>query len=89
MMYVLVESDTGGVYAVKDDKSHERIVQIFSLKDDAERYHMMLDNIDFPRDLEVAEVQRKDVISNCRQHGYRYAIITPNDFVIPPPSVID
>ena len=47
-MYVLVESETGGVYAVKDDKSHERIVQIFSLKDDAERYHMMLDNIDFP-----------------------------------------
>ncbi|BCU94818.1 MAG: hypothetical protein CM15mV6_1880 [uncultured marine virus] len=59
MMYVLVESETGGVYAVKDDKSHERIVKIFSLKDDAERYHMMLDNIDFPRDLEVAEVNVK------------------------------
>ena len=82
-MYVLVESETGGVYAVKDDKSHERIVQIFSLKDDAERYHMMLDNIDFPRDLEVAEVQRKDVISNCRQHGYRYATVSYTHLTLP------
>ena len=88
-MFVLVEKKTGGVYAVKDDKSLERIVQIFAVKDDADRYHMMLEDVDFPRELDVAEVARKDVISNCRQHGYRYAIITENDFGVPPPSVID
>ena len=49
----------------------------------------MLMSVDFPRDLEVAEVARKDVIANCRQHGYRYSIITENDFVVPPPSVIE
>ena len=59
------------------------------VKDDADRYHQMLIDVDFPRELDVAEVERKDVVSNCRQHGYRYAIITENDFVVPPPSVID
>ena len=88
-MYVLVEKKTGGVYAVKDYKSHDRIVQIFQLEDDADRYHEMLMSVDFPRDLEVAEVARKDVIANCRQHGYLYSIITENDFVVPPPSVIE
>ena len=87
-MFVLVEKKTGGVYAVKDDKSFERIVQIFAVKDDADRYHQMLIDVDFPRELDVAEVERKDVVSNCRQHGYRYAIITENDFVVPAPSVI-
>ncbi len=88
-MYVLVEKTTGGVYAVKDDKTHERIVQIFALEDDAERYHEMLLSVDFPKDLEIAQVERKDVISNCRHHGYRYSIITENDFVVPPPSVVE
>ena len=82
-MFVLVEKKTGGVYAVKDDKSLERIVQIFAVKDDADRYHMMLEDVDFPRELDVAEVARKDVISNCRQHGYRYATVSYTHLTLP------
>ena len=37
-MYVLVDEESGGVYAVWDDASKERIVQMFLAKDDAIRY---------------------------------------------------
>ena len=36
-MFVLVDKNSGGVYAVKDDGLKERVVQIFSESDDAER----------------------------------------------------
>ena len=38
-MFVLVDKNSGGVYAVKDDGLKERVVQIFSESDDAERYY--------------------------------------------------
>ena len=42
-MYVLVDEESGGVYTVWDDASKERIVQMFLAKDDAIRYHGLLE----------------------------------------------
>jgi len=86
-MYVLVEEDSGGVYAVWDNASQERIVQMFLAKDDAIRYHGLLEASNFPRVLEIAEVDKDDVLENCRIHGYRYTLISENDIVVPPSSV--
>lgn len=86
-MYVLVEEESGGVYAVWDDASQERIVQMFLAKDDAIRYHGLLEACDFPRVLDIAEVDKDDVLENCRIHGYRYTLISENDIVVPPSSV--
>lgn len=86
-MYVLVDEESGGVYAVWDDASKERIVQMFLAKDDAIRYHGLLEASDFPRDLEIAEVDKDDVLENCKIHGYRYTLISENDIVVPPSSV--
>ena len=34
-MFVLLDTKTGGVYAVRDDESVDRVVQMFVDKDDA------------------------------------------------------
>ena len=84
-MYILLDVKTGGVYAVNHDKLDEKVVQIFVDKDDAVRYHMMLEESDnFSRELEITEVEEDLVKENCVNHGYAYTIISPNDFVIPP-----
>ena len=38
-MFVLLDTKTGGVYAVRDDESVDRVVQMFVDKDDAVRYY--------------------------------------------------
>ena len=48
-MFVLTDCKTGGVYAVRDDKTIERVVQIFVDKDDAVRYYEMLKDNNYPR----------------------------------------
>jgi hypothetical protein len=85
-VFVLVDKATGGVYAVRDDETVERVVQLFVDKDDADRYYEMLRASDYPRILEVTEVEEDSVKDNCRQYGYMFTVITPDDFVIPPPG---
>ena len=83
-MFVLLDKRTGGVYAVTEESVPQKVVQIFVDKDDADRYYQMLEAVDYSRKLEVSEVERDIVITNCLAHGYAYSIIKPDDFVIPP-----
>lgn len=85
-MFVLVDENTGGVYAVRDDDTVERVVQMFVDKDDADRYYEMLVAANYKRKLTVTEVEEDTVKDNCRNYGYQFTIITPDDFVIPPPN---
>lgn len=82
-MFILLDKSTGGVYAVTGDDGN-KVVQIFVDKDDADRYYQMLEAVDYSRKLEVSEVEKDIVITNCLAHGYAYSIIKPDDFVIPP-----
>ena len=34
--------------------------------------------------MDVIEVDDKLAIKTCKMHNYKYAVITPNDIVIPP-----
>tara|TARA_B100000287_G_scaffold53186_1_gene46868 strand:+ start:7145 stop:7423 length:279 start_codon:yes stop_codon:yes gene_type:complete len=83
-MFILTDKKTNGVYAVRDDSSVERVVQIFLDKDDAVRYYDLLKAIDYPRTLEVTEVEEDQVKENCKMHGYAFTLISPDEFVIPP-----
>ena len=85
-MFVLTDNNSGGVYAVRDDEEVERVVQLFVDKDDAERYYVLLKADEYPRDLSVMEVDEDTVKENCRQYGYRFTVIDPDEFVIPPPQ---
>ena len=85
-MFVLVDESTGGVYAVRDDDTIERVVQMFVDKDDADRYYEMLVASNYKKQLTVTEVEEETVKDNCRNYGYQFTVITPDDFVIPPPN---
>ena len=71
-----------GAYAVADKKGGQ-ILYLFEEEDDADRYAMMLEDEGYP-DMNVVEVDEELMMKTCRIHGYEYAIITPNDIVIPP-----
>jgi|TARA_R100001443_G_scaffold114581_1_gene130797 hypothetical protein len=83
-MYLLTlkHRKADGAYAVADEDGR-RVLFLFEEEDDAKRYGLMLeDNGD--KAMEVIEVDDELAINTCRMYNYKYAVITPDDFVIPP-----
>ena len=76
-----------GAYSVIDDDG-EQVLYIFCNEDDAERYAMQLEELDYP-EMHVLEVEDEIMIKTCEMHDHRYTIITPNDIVIPPDKEYD
>ena len=83
-MYLLTLKDKrdDGAYAVLN-RYGEKVLFMFEEEDDAERYAMMLEE-DEDRPMEVIEVDDALAIMTCKRYNYKYAVITPNDIVIPP-----
>ena len=83
-MYILTVygKETDGAYSVMDDEG-EQILYLFEEEDDAMRFAMMLEEDGSP-DMHVIEIEDDIMIKTCELHEYKYAIITKNDFVIPP-----
>ena len=83
-MFILTihSKENEGAYSVEDDDG-DQILYLFQDEDDAMRYAMMLENNGSP-DMHVIEVEDEVMIRTCEIHDYRYAIITPNDIVVPP-----
>ena len=71
-----------GAYSVQDDEG-EHILYLFEQEDDAVRYAMMLEDSGSPK-MHVIEVEDEVMIRTCESHDYNYAVITPNDIVVPP-----
>ena len=83
-MFVLTLKDQqdDGAYAVQDKHGH-KVLFLFEEEDDAERYAMMLE-IEEEQSMSIVEVDDDLAIKTCKLHDYKYAVITPNDIVIPP-----
>ena len=83
-MYLLTLKDRrdDGAYAVLN-RYGEKVLFMFEEEDDAERYAMML-NDDEDATLNVIEIEDALAIMTCKRYNYKYAVITPNDIVIPP-----
>ena len=81
-LLTLKDKKDEGAYAVHD-KSGNKVLFLFEEEDDAERYAMMLEDED-ETEMTVVEVDDELAIKTCRMYNYKYAVITPNDFVIPP-----
>ena len=79
-----------GAYAVPDMYG-DKVLFLFEQEDDALRYAMMLENDSISdnssKSMDVIEVDDKLAIKTCKMHNYKYAVITPNDIVIPPKNV--
>ena len=87
-MYVITLKDNPqGIYSVFDSQE-QRIVPIFVDEDDADRYVMALEDDEENPELEVVETEPDQIINACRSQGQRFSIITPDDFIIPPDTVI-
>ena len=84
-MYLLTleENPTEGTYAVAD-KYGEKVLFLFQKEDDAERYAWLLENQEEDKNLKVIEVDDNLAIITCRRYNYKYAVITPDDIIIPP-----
>ena len=83
-MYLLTlnEKQDNGAYAVLN-RYGEKVLFMFEEEDDAERYAMMLEDED-EAIMTVVEVDEDLAIKTCKLYDYKYAVITPDDIVIPP-----
>jgi len=73
-----------GAFSIENDDG-DRVLLMFEEEDDAERYAMMLSD-DEDTDLNVIEIEDTVAIKTCKLYNYKYAVITPNDIVVPPPK---
>ena len=71
-----------GAYAVQDHQG-DKVLFLFEEEDDADRYAMQL-MADEDRSLSVVEIEEGLAIRTCKMYNYRYAVIKPEDIVIPP-----
>ena len=85
-MWVLTLRDrrSEGAYAVNDENG-DKVLFMFESQDDAERYAMMVEEDDIkPKSMDVIEIDGELAIRTCKMYNYKYAVITPDDFVMPP-----
>ena len=71
-----------GAYAVQN-RYGDKVLFLFEEEDDATRYALMLEDQE-DAEMEVVEVDAALAIKTCRLYNYKYAVVTPNDIVIPP-----
>jgi hypothetical protein len=83
-MFLLTLKDRkdDGAYAVQDQYG-EKVLFLFEEEDDATRYALMLEDQE-EKEMEVIEVDDELAIKTCKVYNYKYAVITPEDIVIPP-----
>jgi hypothetical protein len=83
-MFLLTLKDRkdDGAYAVPDQYG-QKVLFLFEEEDDATRYALMLEDQE-ESEMDVVEVDDDLAIKTCKLYNYKYAVITPNDIVIPP-----
>ena len=83
-MFLLTLKDQkgDGAFAVQD-KYGEKVLFLFEEEDDATRYALMLEEQE-EKEMEIVEVDDELAIKTCKIYSYKYAVVTPNDIVIPP-----
>ena len=86
-MFLLTLKDRkdDGAYAVQDQYGH-KVLFLFEDEDDATRYALMLEDQE-EKEMDVVEVVDELAIKTCKLYNYKYAVITPDDIVIPPKNV--
>ena len=73
-----------GAYAVQDHQG-DKVLFMFEEEDDATRYALMLeDNELYEKPMKVIEIDEELALKTCMVYNYKYAVITPEDIVVPP-----
>ena len=80
----LKDRKTDGAYAVQDHQG-DKVLFMFEEEDDATRYALMLaDNELYEKPMQVIEIDEDLAYKTCMVYNYKYAVITPEDIVVPP-----
>jgi hypothetical protein len=86
-LLTLKDNKEDGAYAVQN-RYGEKVLFLFEDEDDADRYAMQLKESE-DADMNVVEVDDALAILTCKRYNYKYAVVTPNDIVIPPRDLDD
>ncbi len=86
-LLTIKEKKDEGAYAV-EDRDGDKVLFLFEKKDDADRYAMQLEAQEDGL-MDVVDVNSDLAIKTCRMYNYKYAVIKPNDIVIPPKDKYD
>ena len=83
-MFVITLSneDEKGAFSVINEYD-EKVILFFEEYDDADRYVLMLNEMDVG-DLSIVEYDEDLLIKTCKLIGFKYCKISPHDFVVPP-----
>ena len=81
-MFVLIEQESGGIYAVQS-KDKNKTVTVFESEDDATRHMGLLEANDSDKELEIMEVDPDIIAMNCVNYDYRFTIIKENQLIVP------
>jgi hypothetical protein len=81
-LLTLKDQKDDGAFAVQD-KYGQKVLFLFKDEDDATRYALMLEDQE-EKEMDIVEVDDDLAIRTCKLYNYKYAIVTPNDIVIPP-----
>ena len=82
-LLTIKDKQTEGAYAVPDEYG-DKVLFLFEEEDNAERYAMMINEQDTKRQMDIIEVEDELALKTCKMYNYKYAVITPDDIVIPP-----
>ena len=82
-LLTIKDKQNEGAYAVPDEYG-DTVLFLFEKEDDAERYAMMINEQDVKRQMEIIDVEAELALKTCKMYNYKYAVITPDDIVIPP-----
>lgn len=84
MMFILtLKNRPDGVFSVISDDG-DQIIPIFECEDDAERYQIQLEELTEKYKLQVVEIPEEVIVTACEERDQKYAIITQDDFIVPP-----
>jgi hypothetical protein len=87
-MYILtLKGNSEGVFSVIDPDNNEQIIPIFECEDDADRYQEQIEVRASKYKLQVVEIPEETIITACEERDQKYAIITIDDFIIPPDGI--
>ena len=81
-LLTLKDQTSEGAYAVHNTYG-DKVLFLFQKEDDAERYAMMLEENE-NTEMDIVEIDDQLAIATCKRYNYKYAVVTPNDIVIPP-----
>ena len=84
-LLTLKDKKDDGAYAVQN-RYGEKVLFLFEDEDDALRYALMLEDQE-EQEMDVIEVDDELAIKTCKMYNYKYAVVTPDDIVIPPKNV--